>query len=586
MRARSNEGEAARRGGFAPRPGLPTLLPVSEHRRFLVPSLLHVVQGEPVAVCAKSEVASVRRRRRINRGVCDFLSGRSTGSPKGGRGPSGGQPAAAAAAVRGRRGGSAGGDIKMTSMLTHTIRNLPASSAWAVRVFARSLSCSSQLQAPAVQPKSKKTLAKSGVKNIVVVEGVRIPFLQSGTSYADLMPHDLARAALQGLLNRTSVPRDVVDYIVYGTVIQEVKTSNVAREAALGAGFSDKTPAHTVTMACISSNQAMTTGIGLIAAGQCDVVVAGGVELMSDVPIRHSRKMRKTMLTLNRAKTVGQKLALISKIRPDYFAPELPAVAEFSTSETMGHSADRLAAAFAISRVEQDEYALRSHTLAKKAQEEGLLLDVVPFKVPGKDTVTKDNGIRPSSLEQMSKLKPAFVKPYGTVTAANSSFLTDGASAMLLMSEEKALALGYKPKAYLRDFVYVSQDPKDQLLLGPTYATPKVLEKAGLTMADIDVFEFHEAFAGQILANMKAMDSDWFAQNYMGRKSKVGAPPLEKFNTWGGSLSLGHPFGATGCRLAITAAHRLKKEGGQYGLVAACAAGGQGHAMLVELYPQ
>ncbi|OXB78555.1 UNVERIFIED_CONTAM: hypothetical protein H355_010035 [Colinus virginianus] len=377
----------------------------------------------------------------------------------------------------------------------------------------------------AVQPKSKKTLAKSGVKNIVVVEGVRIPFLQSGTSYADLMPHDLARAALQGLLNRTSVPKDVVDYIVYGTVIQEVKTSNVAREAALGAGFSDKTPAHTVTMACISSNQAMTTGIGLIAAGQCDVVVAGGVELMSDVPIRHSRKMRKTMLTLNRAKTMGQKLALISKIRPDYFAPELPAVAEFSTSETMGHSADRLAAAFAISRVEQDEYALRSHTLAKKAQEEGLLLDVVPFKVPGKDTVTKDNGIRPSSLEQMSKLKPAFVKPYGTVTAANSSFLTDGASAMLLMSEEKALALGYKPKAYLRDFVYVSQDPKDQLLLGPTYATPKVLEKAGLTMADIDVFEFHEAFAGQILANMKAMDSDWFAQNYMGRKSKV--PPTQ-----------------------------------------------------------
>ncbi|NXW21986.1 ECHB enzyme, partial [Circaetus pectoralis] len=463
----------------------------------------------------------------------------------------------------------------MSSMLTHAIRNLPASSAWAARVFARSLSCSSQLQAAAVQPKSKKTLAKSGVKNIVVVEGVRIPFLQSGTSYADLMPHDLARAALQGLLNRTSVPRDVVDYIVYGTVIQEVKTSNVAREAALGAGFSDKTPAHTVTMACISSNQAMTTGVGMIAAGQCDVVVAGGVELMSDVPIRHSRKMRKTMLTLNRAKTLGQKLSLISKIRPDYFAPELPAVAEFSTSETMGHSADRLAAAFAISRLEQDEYALRSHTLAKKAQDGGLLLDVVPFKVPGKDTVTKDNGIRPSSMEQMGKLKPAFVKPYGTVTAANSSFLTDGASAVLLMSEEKALAMGYKPKAYLRDFVYVSQDPKDQLLLGPTYATPKALEKAGLTMADIDVFEFHEAFAGQILANLKAMDSDWFAQNCMGRKSKVGAPPLEKFNNWGGSLSLGHPFAATGCRLVITAAHRLKKEGGQYGLVAACAAGGQ-----------
>uniref|UniRef100_A0A2K5DGJ9 Trifunctional enzyme subunit beta, mitochondrial n=1 Tax=Aotus nancymaae TaxID=37293 RepID=A0A2K5DGJ9_AOTNA len=426
----------------------------------------------------------------------------------------------------------------MTTILTYAFKNLPTTSKWALGFSIRPLSCSSQLRAaPAVQTKTKKTLTKPNIRNIVVVDGVRTPFLLSGTS---------------GLLHRTSVPKEVVDYIIFGTVIQEVKTSNVAREAALGAGFSDKTPAHTVTMACISANQAMTTGVGLIASGQCDVVVAGGVELMSDIPIRHSRKMRKLMLDLNKAKSVGQRLSLISKFRLNFLAPELPAVAEFSTSETMGHSADRLAAAFAVSRLEQDEYALRSHSLAKKAQDEGLLSDVVPFKVPGKDTVTKDNGIRPSSLEQMAKLKPAFIRPYGTVTAANSSFL-----------------------AYLRDFMYVSQDPKDQLLLGPTYATPKVLEKAGLTMNDIDAFEFHEAFSGQILANFKAMDSDWFAQNYMGRKTKVGLPPLEKFNNWGGSLSLGHPFGATGCRLVMTAANRLRKEGGQYGLVAACAAGGQ-----------
>uniref|UniRef100_A0A3B5KLA9 Trifunctional enzyme subunit beta, mitochondrial n=1 Tax=Takifugu rubripes TaxID=31033 RepID=A0A3B5KLA9_TAKRU len=314
-----------------------------------------------------------------------------------------------------------------------------------------------------VQAKSKKTLARPGMKNIVLVEGVRTPFLMSGTTYADLMPHDLARAALLGLLHKTDLPRDAVDYIIYGTVIQEVKTSNIAREAALGAGFSDKIPAHTVTMACISSNQAMTSG---------------------------------------------------------------------------------------------------------------------------RDIVSKDNGIRPTSMEQMGKLKAAFVKPHGTVTAANSSFLTDGASAVLIMSEEKAVAMGFKPKAYLRDFVYVSQDPKDQLLLGPTYSTPKVLERAGLSLNDIDVFEFHEAFAGQIMANLKAMDSDWFGQTYMGRKSKVGTPPMEKFNLWGGSLSLGHPFGATGCRLVTTVAHRLQKEGGQYGLVAACAAGGQGHAMVIEAYPQ
>uniref|UniRef100_A0A673VX89 Trifunctional enzyme subunit beta, mitochondrial n=1 Tax=Salmo trutta TaxID=8032 RepID=A0A673VX89_SALTR len=432
----------------------------------------------------------------------------------------------------------------------------------------RSLSTSVQLHAQ-VQTKSKKTLAKPGVKNVVLVEGVRTPFLLSGTTYADLMPHDLARAALQGLLHKTSLPKDAVDYIIYGTVIQEVKTSNVAREASLGAGFSDKIPSHTVTMACISSNVAMTTGVGLITSGQCDTIVAGGVEFMSDVPIRHSRKMRKTMLALNRAKTLGQRLSLIGSIRMAHLTPELPAVAEFSTAETMGHSADRLAAAFGVTRLEQDEFALRSHTLAKQAQDAGLLSDVISFKV--------------------------------TVTAANSSFLvhthththtqssvtaTDGASAVLIMSEEKALAMGYKPKAYLRDFVFVSQDPKDQLLLGPTYGTPKVLARAGLTMDDIDVFEFHEAFAGQIMANLKALDSDWFAQTYMGRKAKVGAPAMEKFNLWGGSLSLGHPFGATGCRLVTTVAHRLQKEGGQYGLVAACAAGGQGHAMVIEAYPQ
>ncbi|XP_035384838.1 trifunctional enzyme subunit beta, mitochondrial [Electrophorus electricus] len=471
----------------------------------------------------------------------------------------------------------------MASMLMNSVRNCSLKSPRAVQFAARSLSTAVPLQA---QAKSKKTLSKTGVKNIVLVDGVRTPFLQSGTTYADLMPHDLARTALQGLLNRTGIPKDAVDYIIYGTVIQEVKTSNVAREAALGAGFSDRIPAHTVTMACISSNQAMTTAVGMIAAGQCDAVVAGGVEFMSDVPIRHSRKMRKTMLSLNKAKTLGARLALLGSIRPAHLAPELPAVAEFSTEETMGHSADRLAAAFGVSRREQDEYALRSHSLAKRAQDEGLLSDVVGFKVPGKDIVSKDNGIRPSSMEQMAKLKPAFVKPHGTVTAANSSYLTDGASAVLIMSEEKALALGYKPKAYLRDFVYVSQDPKDQLLLGPSYATPKVLERSGLKLADIDVFEFHEAFAGQILSNLKAMDSDWFAKTYMGRTSKVGSPPLDKFNLWGGSLSLGHPFGATGCRLVTTVAHRLKKEGGQYGLVAACAAGGQGHAMVIEAYPQ
>jgi len=443
----------------------------------------------------------------------------------------------------------------------------------------RSLSTSITLQ-------KKNTVADKTGKNIVLVDGVRTPFLMSGTDYSKLMPHELARHSILSLLRKTNIDKELIDYIVYGTVIQEVKTSNIAREAALSAGFSNKTPAHTVTMACISSNQAITTGIGLIATGTYDIVVAGGVEFMSDVPIRHSRKMRALMLKANKAKSIGQKLSLLSTFRPDFLAPELPAVAEFSSGETMGHSADRLCAAFNVSRQEQDDYALRSHTYAKQAEEKGYFTDLVPFKVTGVDkTVDKDNGIRVSTKEQLTKLKPAFVKPHGTVTAANASFLTDGASACLIMSEAKAKELGLKPKAYLRDFTYVSQDPVDQLLLGPAYGIPKILSKAGLQLSDVDSWEIHEAFAGQIVANLKAMDSDWFCKTHIGLKEKVGTPDLNKWNNWGGSLSIGHPFAATGVRLAMHTANRLVRENGHIGVIAACAAGGQGVAMVLERHP-
>jgi len=445
-----------------------------------------------------------------------------------------------------------------------------------VRAFSAVLPCLAATS-PTPVATTKKSLAVSGVKNIVLVDGVRIPFLMAGTDYKDVMPHDLARAALVGLLRRTNVPLESVGHVVFGNVMQEVKTSNIAREAALGAGFPHNIPAHTVTMACISSNQAITSAIGLLTSGYCDGVIAGGVEFMSDVPIRHSRRMRKTMLSLNKAKTAMQRIPLFMQmLSPKAWVPELPGITEFSTNETMGHSADRLCASFSVSRREQDEYAYRSHSLAKKATDEGLFSDVLTYKVPGKTNAVKaDNGIRPTSLEKMSTLKPAFIKPHGTITAANASFLTDGASACLIMTEEKALALGYKPKAYLRQFLYVSQDPKDQLLLGPAYSIPQILSKAGLTLKDIDAFEVHEAFAGQVVANLKALDSDFFAQKYMGLKEKFGAPPMEKINNWGGSLSIGHPFGATGVRLATMAANRLIKDNGQFALLAACAAGGQ-----------
>merc|ERR1719458_2468955 len=204
----------------------------------------------------------------------------------------------------------------------------------------------------------------------------------SSTDYKSLMPHDLQRYALTGLVNKVGLDKSLVDYICMGTVIQEVKTSNIAREAALGAGFSDRIPSHTVTMACISANQAITTCLGMMSMGVYDVCIAGGVEFMSDVPIRHSRKMRQLMLSANKAKTFGAKMNLLAKIRPDFLAPELPAIAEFSTNETMGHSADRLAATFGVTRREQDEFAVASHAKAKEAQEKGLLSDIIPVKVP------------------------------------------------------------------------------------------------------------------------------------------------------------------------------------------------------------
>eukprot|EP00127_Corallochytrium_limacisporum_P005369 Clim_evm45s203 gene=Clim_evmTU45s203 len=420
---------------------------------------------------------------------------------------------------------------------------------------------------------------------VVFIDAARTPFMTSGSEYKNLKPYELGRIAITGLLDKTGIDAKNVDAVVYGTVIQEVKTSNIARESMLAADMPQNIPAHTVTMACISANQACTTAMGLINSGGADVAIVGGVESMSDVPIRFSPKVRQAMIASQKVKSPAGYLKLVSGLGLKDLAPELPAVAEFSTNEVMGYSADRLAAAFEVSRSDQDEFAFRSHTNAQKAFESGKLTDIHSFTVPGTGKrVDRDNGVRPTPVDKLSKLRPAFIRPHGTITAASASFLTDGASAALIMRESKAKALGLQPKAYLREFTYVAQDPKDQLLLGPAYATPKVLERAGLTSKDIDVWEFHEAFAGQILANLAALDSDYFCKTFMGR-DKFGAVPMDKFNLWGGSLSLGHPFAATGVRMIAHTANRLIDEDKQLGLLAACAAGGQGVAQILERYP-
>lgn len=421
----------------------------------------------------------------------------------------------------------------------------------------------------------------------VLVDGGRIPFLRSGTNYNDLMAYDLGRMAIKGLLARSPLNPETIDRVIMGNVIQEVKTSNIARESALGAGIPKTIPAFTTTMACISSNQAVASGVDLIRSGQAKIILAGGVETMSDIPVRFKKKFRQNILAARKYKSPLEFLKFFKGLGFKDYLPELPAVAEFTTGEVMGESADRMAARFGISRNDQDEYAMRSHHLAAKATKEGLLdEEIFPASVPPKfEVVRHDNGFREdTSMEKLAKLKPAFIKPHGTVTAGSSSFFTDGASACFIMEEQTALALGLKPKAYLREYNFVSQDPAEELLMGPAYATPKVLNQMRLELDDIDVFELHEAFAGQVLAVLAALNSDTFAKESLGRDKKVGEIPMEKLNTMGGSLSLGHPFGATGVRLVTTAANRLIREDGTFALVTACAAGGQGHAIVLERY--
>ncbi|TCJ20078.1 thiolase family protein [Rubrobacter taiwanensis] len=422
-------------------------------------------------------------------------------------------------------------------------------------------------------------------RRVVLVDGVRTPFMRAGTAYLSQTSYDLARTVLRGLLERTAIPPEDVGCVVMGTVIQNLRTSNVARDAALAAGVPNSVPAHTVTMACISSNQAITSALETIRAGKAAAAIAGGVEVMSDTPPQFEKKTRERLFRAQGLKSPLELRRLLEGLSPSDLLPRAPTISEYSTGELMGESADRLAAAFGVSREEQDEYALRTHTLAAKATESGRLsAEILPTAVPPDfELLTQDNTIRrDTSLEKLAALPPAFIKPFGTVTAGNSSPLTDGASATLLMEEEAARAAGYRPKARLVDYLYVAQDPGEELLLGPAYAVPRLLGRNGLALSDVDVIEIHEAFAGQVLAVLKALGSDRFARERLGRERRVGEVEMEKVNAWGGSVSLGHPFGATGARLVTTAVGRLREEDGRFAVVTACAAGGLGHAMLVE----
>ena len=403
----------------------------------------------------------------------------------------------------------------------------------------------------------------------------------------DLMAYEIGQLAISGLLAKTGIEKSTIDSVVLGTVITNLKTSNVAREAALTAGIPHTTPCHTVTQACISANRAIASAIGEIKTGISEVVIAGGVDNTSDTPIGFRREMRKKLFKAQKLKSIKDQLKFISSLRIKDFLPEKPTISEFTTGKTMGQDCDTLAAKYKVSRKEQDEYAILSHNLADKAWEDGHLSnEVVPVQVGKKfNYIHRDNGIRPgSSLEKLSKLRPAFDKKNGTLTAANSSYLTDGAAVVLLMKESKAKELGLKPKAEIIEMCFTGQELKEELLLGPVFSMSKVLRKANLSLAQMDVIEIHEAFAGQVLANINCLESDEFAKTKLNQSEKTGLVERQKLNRWGGSLAIGHPFGATGARLLNTTANRLIQENGNYGILSACAAGAHGHAMIIKKY--
>jgi acetyl-CoA acyltransferase len=343
--------------------------------------------------------------------------------------------------------------------------------------------------------------------------------------------------------------------------------------------------AYSVARACATSYQSAVNVAESIQAGVIDCGIAGGADSASDVPMAVSKRLSEALVKASKARSFADKLRAFSSLGVSDLMPVPPALKELSTGLTMGESAEKMAKENGISRADQDAFAHRSHTLAAQAWADGRLREeVMPvFVPPSYEAFDEDNLVRKDSeLDAYAKLKPVFDRRYGTVTAGNSSPLTDGASALLLMSEKKAKALGFEALGYLRSYAFAAVDPAQQLLMGPAYAAPLALDRAELKLKNMDLIDMHEAFSAQVLSNIQALESDAFAQQKLGRDKRVGKIDWDKLNVSGGSIALGHPFAATGARQINQALRELRRRGGQYALCTACAAGGLGAAMVLE----
>lgn len=420
---------------------------------------------------------------------------------------------------------------------------------------------------------------------IAIVRGLRTPFAKQATAFHGISALDMGKMVVNELLIRSELDAKLVEQVVYGQVVQMPEAPNIAREIVLGTGMNVHTDAYSVTRACATSFQAVANVAETMLAGMAEVGIAGGADSSSVLPIGVSKTLGRALVDMNKAKTLGQKLSILKRLGLKDLMPVPPAVAEYSTGLSMGQTAEQMAKTHGISREAQDEMAHRSHSLAAKAWQSGLMADEVMTAhiPPHKTFFEQDNNVRmESELASYARLKPVFDRKYGTVTAANSTPLTDGASAVLLMTESRAKALGYTPLGYIRSYAFAAIDVWEDMLMGPSYATPIALQRAGMNLKDLTLIEMHEAFAAQALANMKMFASRQFAQDKLGMDQAIGEIDMAKFNVNGGSLAYGHPFAATGTRLLVQTLNELKRRGGGVGLTTACAAGGLGAAMIVE----
>lgn len=421
---------------------------------------------------------------------------------------------------------------------------------------------------------------------VAIVAGVRTPFVKAQTAFQDMDVVDLAGIVTAELVARSELDPDGIDSCVFGTVIPALSAPNLGREALFRAGLPKTILGSGVSLACASSNLAIACAAESVLEGTNSAVIAGGAESLSTVPIQFSRTAAKKLMRLNKARTSGQKLAVIKDLRPSDLTPVAPAIAEYTTGLTMGQSCEKMARENDVSRRAQDEIALMSHQRAAAAIEAGLFDEyLVPvFPQPRySQAVARDSGVREdTSMAALADLKPVFDRRYGTLTAGNSSPITDGAAAVLLLAEDHARALGLEPLGYIRSYAWAALDPATQLLQGPAYAAPVALDRAGLTLNDLDLVDMHEAFAAQVLSNMKAFASPKFARDELGRASPLGEIDFDRFNVNGGSISVGHPFGATGARVTMQLLYELRRRDLNLGMLTVCAAGGVGFAMVVE----